>query len=158
YMDELMRLKEAAKEEGNKYLTWNDIQACIDQVNLAVQEEHERIAAIGQINESLDEGDPMKTLDMLQNPSAKLTDVDPSIAQHYHDKLLEARREKAHVSQEVIIQIKHPADGFQQTLMSWCCHPSNPHFLSYIHVGCVSLALQPEMSAAFSLQIETFSC
>ncbi|MEQ2271258.1 Ras GTPase-activating-like protein iqgap1, partial [Xenotaenia resolanae] len=125
YMDELMRLKEAAKEEGNKYLTWNDIQACIDQVNLAVQEEHERIAAIGQINESLDEGDPMKTLDMLQNPSAKLTDVDPSIAQHYHDKLLEARREKAHMT---------PCDsGFQQTLMSWCCHPSNPHFLSYIH-------------------------
>uniref|UniRef100_A0A3B3WN78 IQ motif containing GTPase activating protein 1 n=1 Tax=Poecilia mexicana TaxID=48701 RepID=A0A3B3WN78_9TELE len=95
YMDELMRLKAAAKEEGSKYLTWNDIQACIDQVNLAVQEEHE-IAAIGQINEALDEGDPMKTLDMLQNPSAKLTDVDPSIAQHYHDKLLEARREKAH--------------------------------------------------------------
>lgn len=55
------------------------------------------IAAIGQINEALDEGDPMKTLDMLQNPSAKLTDVDPSVAQHYHDKLLEARREKAHV-------------------------------------------------------------
>ncbi|XP_032416791.1 ras GTPase-activating-like protein IQGAP1 [Xiphophorus hellerii] len=100
YMDELMRLKTAAKEEGSKYLTWNDIQACIDQVNLAVQEEHERIAAIGQINEALDEGDPMKTLDMLQNPSAKLTDVDPSIAQHYHDKLLEARREKAHETQD----------------------------------------------------------
>lgn len=55
------------------------------------------IAAIGQINEALDEGDPRKTLAMLQNPSAKLTDVDPSVAQHYHDKLLEARREKAHV-------------------------------------------------------------
>lgn len=55
------------------------------------------IAAIGLINEALDEGDPAKTLDMLQNPSAKLTDVDPSVAQHYHDKLLEARREKAHV-------------------------------------------------------------
>lgn len=39
----------------------------------------------------------MKTLAMLQNPSAKLMDVDPSVAQHYHDKLLEARREKAHV-------------------------------------------------------------
>ncbi|PWA28993.1 hypothetical protein CCH79_00006341 [Gambusia affinis] len=100
YMDELMRLKAAAKQEGSKYLTWNDIQACIDQVNLAVQEEHERIAAIGLINEALDEGDPMKTLDMLQNPSAKLTDVDPSIAQHYHDKLLEARREKAHETQD----------------------------------------------------------
>uniref|UniRef100_A0A3Q2QU79 IQ motif containing GTPase activating protein 1 n=1 Tax=Fundulus heteroclitus TaxID=8078 RepID=A0A3Q2QU79_FUNHE len=99
YMDELMRMKAAAKEQGMKYLTWNDIQASIDQVNLAVQEEHE-IAAIGQINEALDEGDPMKTLDMLQNPSAKLTDVDPSIAQHYHDKLLEARREKAHETED----------------------------------------------------------
>lgn len=42
YMDELMRLKAAAAEQGCDYLTWNDIQACIDQVNLAVQEEHER--------------------------------------------------------------------------------------------------------------------
>uniref|UniRef100_A0A3Q0S3J5 IQ motif containing GTPase activating protein 1 n=1 Tax=Amphilophus citrinellus TaxID=61819 RepID=A0A3Q0S3J5_AMPCI len=91
YMDELMRLKAAAREEGSDYLTWNDIQACIDQVNLAVQEEHERIAAIGLINEALDEGDPVKTLTMLQSPSAKLTDVDPSIAQHYHDKLLESK-------------------------------------------------------------------
>ncbi|MEQ2212851.1 Ras GTPase-activating-like protein iqgap1, partial [Xenoophorus captivus] len=136
YMDELMRLKEAAKEEGNKYLTWNDIQACIDQVNLAVQEEHERIAAIGQINESLDEGDPMKTLDMLQNPSAKLTDVDPSIAQHYHDKLLEARREKAHVSQEVIIQIKHPADE--------CCSLSG-------RMHCYNLVKVPMLVIMFCL-------
>uniref|UniRef100_A0AAQ5Y298 IQ motif containing GTPase activating protein 1 n=1 Tax=Amphiprion ocellaris TaxID=80972 RepID=A0AAQ5Y298_AMPOC len=100
YMDELMRLKAAAREEGCDYLTWNDIQACVDQVNLTVQEEHERIAAIGQINEALDEGDPMKTLATLQNASAKLTDVDPSVAQHYHDKLLEARREKAHETQD----------------------------------------------------------
>uniref|UniRef100_A0A3Q3ASE7 IQ motif containing GTPase activating protein 1 n=2 Tax=Kryptolebias marmoratus TaxID=37003 RepID=A0A3Q3ASE7_KRYMA len=100
YMDELMRLKAAAREEGNDFLTWNDIQACIDQVNLAVQEEHERIAAIGRINEALDEGDPMKTLEMLQNPSAKLTDVEPSVAQHYHDLLLETRREKAHETQD----------------------------------------------------------
>ncbi|XP_033478040.2 ras GTPase-activating-like protein IQGAP1 [Epinephelus lanceolatus] len=100
YMDELMRLKAAAREEGCDFLTWNDIQACIDQVNLTVQEEHERIAAIGLINEALGEGDPMKTLNMLQNPSAKLTDVDPSVAQHYHDKMLEARREKAHETQD----------------------------------------------------------
>ncbi|XP_056135210.1 ras GTPase-activating-like protein IQGAP1 isoform X2 [Lampris incognitus] len=100
YMDELMRLKAAAREEGSDYLTWNDIQACVDQVNLTVQEEHERIAAIGQINEALDEGDPQRTLAMLQHPSAKLTDVDPSVAQHYYDKLLEARREKAHETQD----------------------------------------------------------
>ena len=62
------------------------------------------IEAIGRINEALDEGDPMKTLAMLQNPSAKLTDVDPSVAQHYHDKLLEARREKAHVRQNTQTQ------------------------------------------------------
>ncbi|XP_041645206.1 ras GTPase-activating-like protein IQGAP1 isoform X2 [Cheilinus undulatus] len=96
YMDELMRLKAAARDQGSDYLTWNDIQACIDAVNQSVLEEHERIAAIGLINEALDEGDINKTLAMLQNPSAKLTDVDPSLAQHYRDILLEARREKAH--------------------------------------------------------------
>ncbi|CDR17040.1 unnamed protein product [Oncorhynchus mykiss] len=42
YMDELMRLKAVAREEGSDYLTWNDIQACVDQVNLTIQEEHER--------------------------------------------------------------------------------------------------------------------
>lgn len=126
-----MRLKAAARDQRCDYLTWNDIQACVDQVNFTVQEEHERkiprqrdlfpqvvanlrllnwnstlltcafavsgIAAIGQINEALQEGDSVKTLAMLQNPAAKLTDVDQSVAQHYHDKLLEARREKAHV-------------------------------------------------------------
>lgn len=37
-----MRLKAVAREEGSDYLTWNDIQACVDQVNLTIQEEHER--------------------------------------------------------------------------------------------------------------------
>ncbi|KAK0155489.1 Ras GTPase-activating-like protein IQGAP1 [Merluccius polli] len=100
YMDELMRLRVAAAEGGIDYLTWNDIQACIDQVNLAVQEEHERVVAIGQINEALDGGDVSSTLDALLHPSAKLSDVDPSVAQHYYNKLLEARREKAHETQD----------------------------------------------------------
>lgn len=55
------------------------------------------IVAIGQINEALDGGDPQNTLEALLHSAAKLTDVDPSVAQHYYDKLLEARREKAHV-------------------------------------------------------------
>uniref|UniRef100_A0A671KVK8 Ras GTPase-activating-like protein IQGAP1 n=1 Tax=Sinocyclocheilus anshuiensis TaxID=1608454 RepID=A0A671KVK8_9TELE len=97
YIDELMHLKAAAREEGGDYLTWNDIQACVDQVNSTIQEEHERIAAIGLINEALDEGDLQKTMAALQNPAAKLTDIDPSVAQHYYDILQEARREKAHV-------------------------------------------------------------
>lgn len=98
YIDELMRLKAAAREEGSDYLTWNDIQACVDQVNSNILEEHERIGAIGQINEALDEGDLQKTMAALQNPAAKLTDIDPSLAQHYYDILQEARREKAHES------------------------------------------------------------
>uniref|UniRef100_A0A8C1G9W6 IQ motif containing GTPase activating protein 1 n=1 Tax=Cyprinus carpio TaxID=7962 RepID=A0A8C1G9W6_CYPCA len=89
YIDELMRLKKAAREEGGDYLTWNDIQACVDQVNSTIQEEHERIAAIGLINEALDEGDLQKTMAALQNPAAKLTDIDPSLAQHYYDILQE---------------------------------------------------------------------
>lgn len=36
-----MRLKAAAREEGSEYLTWNDIQATVDQVNSTIQEEHE---------------------------------------------------------------------------------------------------------------------
>lgn len=96
YVDELMRLKAAAREEGSDYLTWNDIQACVDQVNSTIQEEHERIAAIGLINEALAEGDLQKTMDALQHPSAKLTDIEPSLGQHYYDILQEARREKAH--------------------------------------------------------------
>src|SRR4029434_4552305 len=55
------------------------------------------IAAIGQINEALDGSDLESTLGAMQHPAAKLTDVDPSLAQHYYDLLLQARREKAHV-------------------------------------------------------------
>lgn len=41
YLDELMKLKAQARAENNEFITWNDIQACVDQVNLVVQEEHE---------------------------------------------------------------------------------------------------------------------
>ncbi|CAL9701204.1 unnamed protein product [Knipowitschia caucasica] len=97
YMEELLRLK---AEAGSDFLTWNDIQACIDQVNQTVSDEHLRIAAIGQINEALDEGNANRTLESLQNPSAKLENVDPDLAVHYHDVLQGARREKAHETQD----------------------------------------------------------
>uniref|UniRef100_A0A4W4H1C8 IQ motif containing GTPase activating protein 1 n=1 Tax=Electrophorus electricus TaxID=8005 RepID=A0A4W4H1C8_ELEEL len=118
YMDELMRLKAVAREEGSEYLTWNDIQACVDQVNSTVQEEHERIAAIGLINEALDEGDPKKTLETLQLPAAKLTDVAPPIAQHYFDKLLEARREKAHINMGEYINPVLPPSAVSQAIQA----------------------------------------
>ncbi|XP_058854840.1 ras GTPase-activating-like protein IQGAP1 isoform X2 [Acipenser ruthenus] len=100
YIDDLTRLKAAARAEGNPFLTWNDIQACVDQVNGTVQEEHERIIAIGLINEALDHGNAQTTLAALQHPAAKLSEVHPPVAQHYHDTLVRARREKAQDTQD----------------------------------------------------------
>lgn len=71
--------------------------SCLDNIISPDLPMSSGIAAIGLINDALHEGDPKKTLEALQHPAAKLTDVDPAIAQHYFDKLLEARREKAHV-------------------------------------------------------------
>uniref|UniRef100_A0A803YD34 IQ motif containing GTPase activating protein 1 n=1 Tax=Meleagris gallopavo TaxID=9103 RepID=A0A803YD34_MELGA len=99
YIDDLMKLKAQMHAEENEFITWNDIQSCVDRVNLAVHEEHERILAIGLINEALDEGDTKKTLQALQIPAAKLEGVTPKVAQHYQDTLLRAKREKAQVSE-----------------------------------------------------------
>uniref|UniRef100_A0A803Y545 Ras-GAP domain-containing protein n=1 Tax=Meleagris gallopavo TaxID=9103 RepID=A0A803Y545_MELGA len=98
YIDDLMKLKAQMHAEENEFITWNDIQSCVDRVNLAVHEEHERILAIGLINEALDEGDTKKTLQALQIPAAKLEGVTPKVAQHYQDTLLRAKREKAQVT------------------------------------------------------------
>ncbi|XP_010157872.1 PREDICTED: ras GTPase-activating-like protein IQGAP1, partial [Eurypyga helias] len=95
YIDELMKLKAQMRAEGNEFITWNDIQSCVDHVNIVVHEEHERILAIGLINEALDEGDTKKTIQALQIPAAKLEGVAPKVAQHYQDTLLRAKREKA---------------------------------------------------------------
>ncbi|XP_053573714.1 ras GTPase-activating-like protein IQGAP1 [Bombina bombina] len=95
YIDELIKLKHKAREEGNEFITWNDIQGCVNEVNTTVHEEHARILAIGVINEALDEGDAKKTLQALQLPAAKLEGVQPDVAQHYQDTLVRAKREKA---------------------------------------------------------------
>uniref|UniRef100_A0A7N4P797 IQ motif containing GTPase activating protein 1 n=1 Tax=Sarcophilus harrisii TaxID=9305 RepID=A0A7N4P797_SARHA len=100
YIDELMKLKAQAHAENNEFITWNDIQACVDLVNMVVQEENERILAIGLINEALDEGDARKTLMALQLPSVKLDGVHTHIAQHYQDTLIRAKREKAQEIQD----------------------------------------------------------
>uniref|UniRef100_A0A8C0GGJ5 IQ motif containing GTPase activating protein 1 n=1 Tax=Chelonoidis abingdonii TaxID=106734 RepID=A0A8C0GGJ5_CHEAB len=100
YIDDLMKLKAQARTGGNEFITWNDIQSCVDRVNIVVHEEHESkwILAIGLINEALDEGDPRKTLQALQIPAAKLEGVTAKVAQHYQDTLIRAKREKAQVS------------------------------------------------------------
>uniref|UniRef100_A0A3B5BK75 IQ motif containing GTPase activating protein 2 n=1 Tax=Stegastes partitus TaxID=144197 RepID=A0A3B5BK75_9TELE len=87
YADMLIKQRAEALASGQEFLTWNDVQKCIDTVNIQVQEEHERIIAIAEINEALNSGDHQQTLAALLLPTAKLTGVNSATAKHYHDVL-----------------------------------------------------------------------
>uniref|UniRef100_A0A8C1EFR1 IQ motif containing GTPase activating protein 2 n=1 Tax=Cyprinus carpio carpio TaxID=630221 RepID=A0A8C1EFR1_CYPCA len=87
YADTLIRLRSESLAQGQEFLTWTDVQKCINTVNVQVHEEHE-IIAIAEINEALNSGDPEKTLTTLLLPTAKLQGVNPANAKHYHDLLL----------------------------------------------------------------------
>ncbi|NXR45280.1 IQGA2 protein, partial [Hippolais icterina] len=100
YADTLLSIKSEASSQGQDYLSWNDIQNCIDMVNVQIQEENERIIAIGHINEAVDQGDPEKTLEALLLPTAKLQDVRPVNARHYQDVLHHAKAQKCKESQD----------------------------------------------------------
>ncbi|XP_064525526.1 ras GTPase-activating-like protein IQGAP1 [Pseudopipra pipra] len=116
YIDDLMKLKAQTNAKGNEFITWNDIQSCVDHVNKVVHEEHERILAIGLINEALDEGDSKKTIQALQIPAAKLEGVAPKVAQHYQDTLLRAKREKAQDTQDetAVLWLDEIQDGIHK--------------------------------------------
>ncbi|XP_027601177.1 ras GTPase-activating-like protein IQGAP1 isoform X2 [Pipra filicauda] len=116
YIDDLMKLKAQTNAKGNEFITWNDIQSCVDHVNKVVHEEHERILAIGLINEALDEGDSKKTIRALQIPAAKLEGVAPKVAQHYQDTLLRAKREKAQDTQDetAVLWLDEIQDGIHK--------------------------------------------
>ncbi|XP_048147124.1 ras GTPase-activating-like protein IQGAP1 isoform X3 [Corvus hawaiiensis] len=100
YADTLLSIKSEASSQGQDYLSWNDIQNCIDMVNMQIQEENERIIAIGHINEAVDQGNPDKTLEALLLPTAKLQDVRPVNARHYQDVLHHAKAQKCKESQD----------------------------------------------------------
>ncbi|XP_051924373.1 ras GTPase-activating-like protein IQGAP2 isoform X3 [Hippocampus zosterae] len=87
YADALAKERAESLAKGLEFLTWNDVQKCIDAVNIQVLEEHERIIAIAEINEALNSGDHQQTLAALLLPTAKLTGVNPVTAKHYHDVL-----------------------------------------------------------------------
>ncbi|XP_043919900.1 ras GTPase-activating-like protein IQGAP2 [Protopterus annectens] len=100
YIDMLLSLKQAAAGHGQDYLTWNDIQNCVDLVNLQVQEEHARIIAVSLINDAINEGDPEKTLEALQMPTAKLEAVNLSNCHHYQEVLSHARIHKCKATED----------------------------------------------------------
>nr|XP_008101137.1 PREDICTED: ras GTPase-activating-like protein IQGAP2 [Anolis carolinensis] len=94
YADTLMSIKLEASSQGQKYLSWNDIQNCIDMVNTQVREENDRIVAIGHINEAIDVGDPRRTVEALLLPTAKLHEVKEENAWHYQEVLRNAKADK----------------------------------------------------------------
>uniref|UniRef100_G1P7P6 IQ motif containing GTPase activating protein 2 n=1 Tax=Myotis lucifugus TaxID=59463 RepID=G1P7P6_MYOLU len=94
YADELLSIKLDVLSQGQETLSWNEIQNCIDMVNIQIQEENDRVVAVGCINEAIDAGDPLKTLESLQFPSVKIRDLDPEHAQHYQDVLYHAKSQK----------------------------------------------------------------
>ncbi|XP_043558639.1 ras GTPase-activating-like protein IQGAP2 [Chiloscyllium plagiosum] len=100
YADKLVQMKRQAADEGQQYLSWNDIQSCIEEINLQVQEENEKIIAAGLINEIVDKEDPNKTLEALLMPTAKLQGVKSSIASHYQDVLWHTKQQKCKVTQD----------------------------------------------------------
>ncbi|KAJ3604708.1 hypothetical protein NHX12_029448 [Muraenolepis orangiensis] len=91
YADTLIGLRAEALGEAKEFLTWNDVQKCIDKVNARVHEEHERIIAIAEINEALNSGDFEQTLEALLLPTAQLSGVNRATAKHYHDVLQDAK-------------------------------------------------------------------
>nr|XP_025748376.1 ras GTPase-activating-like protein IQGAP2 isoform X3 [Callorhinus ursinus] len=101
YTNTLLTFKLEALSQGQDNLSWNEIQNCIDMVNIEIQEENDRIVAVGHINEAIDEGNPLKTLDTLLLPTAKIKNVDPDCAQHYQDVLYHAKSQKLMDSESV---------------------------------------------------------
>ncbi|XP_054992245.1 ras GTPase-activating-like protein IQGAP2 [Sorex araneus] len=94
YANALLSIKMEALSQGQDNLSWNEIQNCIDMVNIQIQEEKDRDAVVELINEAIDEGNALKTLDTLMLPDAKIQGVDPDFAQHYQDVLYNAKSQK----------------------------------------------------------------
>ncbi|KAM9328922.1 LOW QUALITY PROTEIN: ras GTPase-activating-like protein IQGAP2 [Gastrophryne carolinensis] len=100
YVGKLLSGKKETAAQGQGYLNWNEIQNYIDSVNSEVQDENERIIAIGLINEALEQGAPEDTLQALLSPTAKLHDVVPENCCHYHCVLQQAKAQKCKDSKD----------------------------------------------------------
>ncbi|KAM9688363.1 ras GTPase-activating-like protein IQGAP3 [Trichechus inunguis] len=97
YFDALVKLRQVRGVDG-AFLSWNDLQATLNQVNAQAQEETDQVLAVSLINEALDHGSPEKTLTALLLPTAGLDDVSLPVAPRYHLLLVAAKRQKAQVT------------------------------------------------------------
>ncbi|KAF4021228.1 hypothetical protein G4228_013169 [Cervus hanglu yarkandensis] len=94
YFDALVKLRQIRGVDG-AFLSWNDLQAAVSQVNAQVQEETDQVLAVSLINEALDQDNPEKTLSSLLLPAAGLDDISLPVATRYHLLLVAAKRRKA---------------------------------------------------------------
>ncbi|XP_060109748.1 ras GTPase-activating-like protein IQGAP3 [Heteronotia binoei] len=98
YFDDLLKRKRRCRNGKNEFLSWNGIQASVNDVNVLVQEENNKVLAVRLINEALDQGSPEKTLTALLLPTAGLCDVMLPNARRYRDVLTQVRKQKAQAS------------------------------------------------------------
>uniref|UniRef100_A0A8C5RSE3 IQ motif containing GTPase activating protein 3 n=1 Tax=Laticauda laticaudata TaxID=8630 RepID=A0A8C5RSE3_LATLA len=95
YFEGLSTQKRLFRETQRDFLSWNDIQAAVEDVNAAVQEEQDKILAVRLVNEALQADCPEKTLRALLLPYAGLSDVMLPTAKRYHFVLAQRLRQKA---------------------------------------------------------------
>ncbi|XP_069079697.1 ras GTPase-activating-like protein IQGAP2 isoform X1 [Pleurodeles waltl] len=100
YATTLQSVKVESLSQGIGYLSWNDVQNCVDIVNNETMEEQERVIAIGQINEAIDQGRHEITLQALLLPTARLEAVNLGNACHYQALLQQAKAQKCEESRD----------------------------------------------------------
>ncbi|XP_075186392.1 ras GTPase-activating-like protein IQGAP3 [Anomaloglossus baeobatrachus] len=99
YFSKLCKRRRRSQGVGG-FLSWNDLQSCVNSINHSTQEEHDKILAVGLINEALEQNDPQKTFTALLLPAAALTDVTLPLASLYHQILSSDLRHKKKVTRD----------------------------------------------------------
>ncbi|XP_071844396.1 ras GTPase-activating-like protein IQGAP1 isoform X4 [Apostichopus japonicus] len=100
YQESLETAKRRKAREGQDFVSQEGIQQVVDEVNAKVKEEHDRILAVAQINESVDKESVSETLESLQMPQAQLKNVEDDNAVLYQLELKAAKTAKAESSDD----------------------------------------------------------
>ncbi|XP_077114456.1 ras GTPase-activating-like protein IQGAP3 [Ranitomeya variabilis] len=93
YFNKLCKRRRRSQGVGG-FLSWNDLQSCVNNTNRSIQEEDDKILAVNLINEALDQKDPQKTFSALLLPAAALSDLTLPVACLYHQILTGDLRHK----------------------------------------------------------------
>uniref|UniRef100_A0A672H2G6 IQ motif containing GTPase activating protein 2 n=1 Tax=Salarias fasciatus TaxID=181472 RepID=A0A672H2G6_SALFA len=123
--------EEKALTKGQEFLTWNEVQECIDTVNIQVhedsgdesavlwldqiqeairtanQDDEEALASVADINRKVAEGDSQNTLQALQVPSAGIKAVLPECAETYQVQLVQRQTDNTDEGSADSAWVKH---------------------------------------------------